>query len=89
MIVLRIPLLSPQMLLLRPSNSPLTAFKFLRISSGSWRGVHELRRRLLFVYCGIVNSGSTNRVYTYNYRRLLSNEKKKNENSYLFPTDFG
>ena len=33
-----------QMLILLPSNSPLTAFKFLSISSGSGLGVQELRR---------------------------------------------
>lgn len=55
--LLRIPRLSPLMLKLRPSNSPFTAFKFFRISSGSCRGVHELLRRLLFAY-GVVSSGS-------------------------------
>ena len=34
----------PQILILRPISSPLTAFKLFKISSGSGRGVHELRR---------------------------------------------
>lgn len=33
-----------QMLILLPNSSPLTAFKFFKISSGSGLGVQELRR---------------------------------------------
>lgn len=57
---------SAQMLMLRPfCSSPLTAFRLRRISSGSCRGVQELRRRdLLYAVGGM--SGSAAKTLKYN-----------------------
>lgn len=68
--LLRNPLLSPLILILRPSSSPLTAFRFFRISSGSCRGVHELLRRFLFAY-GVVSSGSVSCIIMYILKRRV------------------
>lgn len=57
---------SAQILMLRPfCSSPLTAFRLRRISSGSCRGVQELRRRDLLLYVAGGISASAGKIISH------------------------